>query len=56
MAKEKTVPVNFRVTAEVRQMLQVAAEQERRSMTKMLEVLVLDYCKKYDIKLKNESK
>lgn len=54
MAKEKTVPVNFRMNAEVREMLQVAAEREHRSMTNMLEVLIIDYCKVNQIKPKTK--
>lgn len=53
MAKEKTVPVNFRMNVEVRGMLQAAAELEHRSMTNMLEVLIIDYCKRNEIKCSN---
>ena len=54
MAKEKTVPVNFRMNSEVREMLQVAAEREHRSMTNMLEVLIIDYCRVNEIKPKTK--
>jgi uncharacterized protein (DUF1778 family) len=52
MTKEKTVSVNFRLHPELRELLQLAADLERRSMTNMLEVLILDYCKRQHITVK----
>ena len=40
----KTEMLTFRVTPEVRQLVQRAAEKERRSLTNMVEQMVHDWC------------
>jgi uncharacterized protein (DUF1778 family) len=40
----KTEVLTFRVTAEVRRLVQRAAERERRSLTNMVEQMVYDWC------------
>lgn len=47
--KQPAAPTSFRLSAEIRQMLQRAAEQERRSQTSMLEVMVESWCKGHHI-------
>lgn len=44
MAAEKTVGMSFRVTPRTKLLLVAAAENERRSLTNMLEVPVEDFC------------
>nr|WP_306303899.1 DUF1778 domain-containing protein [Herbaspirillum sp. B39] len=53
MTNEKTIAVNFRVRPEVRELLQAAAKLEHRSMTNMVEVLVLEYCRNHGIEIAN---
>lgn len=49
MEAEKTVGLSFRVTPTMKRKLEVAAAQERRSLTNMFEVLVDDYCRMHGI-------
>jgi predicted transcriptional regulator len=44
MPAEKTIAVSFRVSPRFKQLLESAAERERRSQTNMLETLLFDYC------------
>ena len=43
MARTKNEVLTIRTTAEVKALLRLAAERERRSAASMIEVLVLDY-------------
>ncbi len=43
MARTKNEVLTIRTTAEVKALLKLAAERERRSAASMIEVLVLDY-------------
>ena len=43
MARTKNEVLTIRTTAEVKALLKLAAERERRSAASMVEVLVLDY-------------
>lgn len=43
MARTKNEVLTIRTTAEVKALLKLAAERERRSATSMIEVLVLEY-------------
>ena len=45
MPRTKNEVLTIRTTAEVKALLKLAAERERRSATSMVEVLVLDYAK-----------
>jgi len=45
----KTEVVSIRVPPDVKAALVAAAEQERRSLATMVEVMVLDYCKAHGI-------
>lgn len=49
MARTKNEVLTIRTTAEVKALLKLAAEQERRSATSMIEVLVLDYAKAHGL-------
>ena len=41
--------MSFRVTPKFRRLLEAAAEQENRSLTNMLETLLLEFCSKRGI-------
>ncbi len=45
MARTKNEVLTIRTTAEVKALLRLAADRERRSAASMVEVLVLDYAK-----------
>jgi len=49
MARTKNEVLTIRTTAEVKALLKVAAERERRSVASMVEILVLDYARSHDI-------
>ena len=44
MSSTKEETLSFRATRELRTLLEEAAKQERRSLSNMVEVMVLDYC------------
>ena len=47
---EKTVSMSFRVTPHVKALLEAAAKRENRSLTNMLEVLLLEYSKTHGLR------
>jgi len=49
MARTKNEVLTIRTTAEVKALLKLAAERERRSAASMVEVLVLEYAKAHDL-------
>lgn len=49
MARTKNEVLTIRTTAEVKALLKLAAERERRSAASMIEVLVLDYAKAHGL-------
>ena len=49
MAAEKNVSVSFRVTPELKSLLELAAMREQRSQTNLLERLLFDHCRKQGI-------
>ncbi len=51
MARTKNEVLTIRTTAEVKALLKLAAERERRSAASMIEVLVLDYCERNGIEI-----
>jgi uncharacterized protein (DUF1778 family) len=46
MPSEKSVPVSFRVSPTVKALLVAAAAAENRSLTNMLEMLVISHCER----------
>ena len=54
MAVTKTEVVSIRVPPDVKAALVAAAEQERRSLATMVEVMVLEYCKAHSVVQKEE--
>jgi uncharacterized protein (DUF1778 family) len=49
MTEGKNISVSFRVSPRFKQMLEVAAVREHRSLTNMLETLLFAYCVAHDI-------
>lgn len=45
----KTATLTLRVSPEVKDMLAIAAEADRRSLANMLEVMVIEYCQRRSI-------
>lgn len=46
MEAEKTVGLTFRVSPQMKRMLEIAASHEHRSLTNMFEILVVDHCRR----------
>lgn len=55
MSRRKDETLSIRTTAEIKQLLRLAAENERRSVASMVEILVLDYARTHDLKLGHQS-
>lgn len=53
MARTKNEVLTIRTSTEVKALLKMAAERERRSASSMVEVLVLDYCERNGIRSTN---
>lgn len=51
MSSAKDETLSIRTSTEIKQLLRLAAERERRSVTSMIEILVLDYARSHEIKL-----
>ena len=51
VSERQTAPVNLRMALEVKDLLRLAAEREHRTLSNMLEHLVLQYCKREGIEL-----
>ena len=49
MPRTKNKVATIRTTAEVKALLKLAAERERRCAASMVEVLVLDYARSHDL-------
>ena len=49
MAERKSEVVNLRMSPRVKELLRLAAGQERRTLSNMLEVLIEDFCKHHGI-------
>lgn len=56
MVASKSTTLTLRIDPDVKEALRTAAEQEHRSITNMVEVLIRDYCQQHDISLGQESK
>jgi len=44
--------LSIRTSAEIKQLLRLAADRERRSVASMIEILVLEYARTHDLILK----
>lgn len=49
MNQRKSQAINLRMTPELKELLRLAAERERRTLSNMLEVLILDYCQRHGL-------
>jgi len=49
MNQRKSEAINLRMTPELKELLRLAAERERRTLSNMLEVLILDYCHQHGL-------
>ena len=49
MTTQKSIAISFRVTPRFKQLLEAAAARERRSLTNMMETLLLDYCEQHGV-------
>lgn len=50
MSRLKDETLSIRTSAEVKQLLKVAAERERRSVASMMEILILNYAQEHGLK------
>lgn len=51
MSSPKDETLSIRTSAEIKKLLRMAAERERRSVASMIEILVLEYARAHDLKL-----
>ena len=51
MSSVKDETLSIRTSTEIKQLLRLAAERERRSVTSMIEILVLEYAKTHELRL-----
>lgn len=54
MATSKTTTLTFRIEPSLKEALRTAAAREHRSIANMVEVLILDYCGRNDIELREQ--
>lgn len=50
MAAEKTISISFRITPKFKALLEIAAQQENRSFTNMMETLLFTHCGQHGLK------
>jgi len=51
MSRLKDESLSIRTSADIKQLLRMAAERERRSVASMIEILVLDYARAHNLEL-----
>jgi hypothetical protein len=49
MPRQKTDVISFRATSDLKALLRAAADSERRSLTNMVEVAILDWCERNEV-------
>ena len=54
MKRLKDETLSLRTSSDVKQLLRMAAERERRSIASMLEVLILEYAKEHGLSVEAE--
>jgi len=54
MSSPKDETLSIRTSADVKQLLRLAAGKERRSIASMIEVLILDYAKQHGLRLEDD--
>ena len=55
MSRLKAETLSIRTSSEIKQLLRMAAERERRSVASMIEILILEYARTHDLKLDHQS-
>ena len=53
MAETKSTTLTVRIHPAVKEGLRTMAEQERRSLANMIEVMICDYCERNDVAIEN---
>ena len=53
MSRLKAETLSIRTTDEIKQLLRLAAESERRSVASMIEILVLEYARAHGLQLES---
>ena len=54
MDTERTSPTSFRLARDAKELLTRAAEGERRTLTGMLEVMIIEWCRNRGVTLEEE--
>lgn len=54
MSRRKDETLSIRTSTEIKELLRMAAERERRSVASMMEILVLEYAQAHDLKLAHQ--
>lgn len=55
MKERKTEAINLRMAPGMKDLLRRAAEHEHRTLSNMLEVLILDYCRVHNLEAKGKA-
>lgn len=55
MSRLKDETLSIRTSAEIKQLLRLAADRERRSVASMVEILVLEYARSHELRLDRPS-
>jgi hypothetical protein len=56
MSRLKDETLSIRTSAEIKQLLRMAADRERRSVASMIEILVLEYARSHRLSLDGPSR
>lgn len=51
MSRLKDETLSIRTSADIKQLLRLAAERERRSVASMIEILILEYARTHELRL-----
>jgi hypothetical protein len=55
MSRLKDETLSIRTSTEIKQLLRLAAERERRSVASMVEILVLEYARSHEFRVDSRS-
>ena len=55
MAENKSTTLTVRILPEVKEGLRAVAEQERRSLANMIEIMIRDYCRRHSVDVEESS-
>lgn len=54
MKRPKDETLSIRTSADIKQLLRMAAEKERRSIASMMEVLILNYAQEHGLRIEQD--